>query len=88
MRPCKGKRDRFKRLMERIAGEIAADPLGFDVSMVDLPPSVAGNDLLKRRVEVWVTERLQEERSRLETGAADENPMCQPPKRTFGVVSL
>lgn len=90
MRPCKGKRDRFKRLMDRIAEEIAADPLGHDVLSIKLPPSVAENDLLRRRVEDWVAQRLEEERRRVQPGAqpAPEVPTRQPPKRTFGVVSL
>uniref|UniRef100_A0A7S0FPP2 Uncharacterized protein n=1 Tax=Pyrodinium bahamense TaxID=73915 RepID=A0A7S0FPP2_9DINO len=41
LRPCKGKRERFKRLLGRIARAIDADPSGFDFARVPMPPPVA-----------------------------------------------
>lgn len=42
-RPCKGKRERLRRLLARIESAIEADPAGFEFARVALPPSIAND---------------------------------------------
>jgi len=46
-RPCKGKRIRYKKLVERLKDEISAHPTTFQLENVVLPPSLMKNE--KRR---------------------------------------
>jgi len=37
---CKAKRDRYRKLVERLVQEVRRNPLTFDINSVDLPASV------------------------------------------------
>jgi len=50
LRPCKGKRDRYRKLVTRLTHEVDADPEGIDLRAVDLPPSVASNENIKAKL--------------------------------------
>jgi len=43
-RPCKEKRNRYKKLVKRLEAQILQDPSSFDVETVSLPPSLQRND--------------------------------------------
>jgi len=49
-RPCKGKRDRYKKLVSKLLDEIASDPNHCDIDAMELPNSVKGNDRLHRKL--------------------------------------
>jgi len=48
-RPCKGKRDRYRKLVSRISKQIMADPFSWSAEMIYIPPSVDCNPELKRK---------------------------------------
>jgi len=50
-RPCKGKRNRYKKLVLRLQADIKADPVSFDLNMLSLPPSLQANDEQRRRLQ-------------------------------------
>jgi len=43
MRPCKGKRDRYKKLVQRLQTQIKANPGVFTMDDIVLPPSLHAN---------------------------------------------
>jgi len=42
-RPCKGKRNRYKKLVQRLETQISENPEIFDIDQVVLPPSLQAN---------------------------------------------
>merc|ERR1719277_898297 len=50
LRPCKGKRDRYRKLVSRLTTQIAADPDSFNLETVELPPSIASNEVVKSKL--------------------------------------
>lgn len=64
-RPCKGKRDRYRKLVLRIQQAIDEDPEGFDLEATELPPSIASNKKLKQKLQKRVqayTSNIRSER--------------------------
>jgi hypothetical protein len=51
-RPCKGKRIRFKKFVERVQNQITADPCGFDLENLEWPAVLLDNDLNRIRTKV------------------------------------
>jgi len=49
-RPCKGKRDRYKKLVKRIELQILDHPDSFNLSPVSLPPSLQSNDKQREKL--------------------------------------
>jgi len=49
-RPCKGKRNRYKRLVHRLQAEISEKPEFFTMDEVVLPPSLQANDCQRRKL--------------------------------------
>jgi len=62
-RPCKGQRDRYRKLVERLFQQIRRNPCGvsYDEIQCQLPPSVAGEEWRKNKL----IRRLQKEQARL-----------------------
>jgi len=52
LRPCKGKRDRYRKLVTRLNRLIECDPYNFDIEKVSLPPSIETNPLMKEKLIV------------------------------------
>lgn len=50
LRPCKGKRDRYRKLVSRIADTIKADPFAWSAEAMEVPPSIAANTALKKKL--------------------------------------
>jgi len=55
VRPCKGKRDRYLKLVGRLTNQIDLDPDNFDINAVDLPPSVATDEATKTKLIAALT---------------------------------
>jgi len=49
-RPCKGKRNRYKKLVDRLQRQISENPVVFAMDQVDLPPSLQANDRQRLRL--------------------------------------
>lgn len=49
-KPCKGKRDRYRKLITRLASEIECDPYSFSVEALQLPPSIASNEAARAKL--------------------------------------
>jgi len=49
-RPCKAKRDRYRKLVRRLEIQILASPDLFDVDKIDLPPSLQANDKQRHKL--------------------------------------
>jgi len=49
VRPCKGKRDRYRKHVSRISEQIMADPFSWSAEQMDIPPSIECNPELKRK---------------------------------------
>lgn len=49
VRPCKGKRDRYRKHVTRISEQIMADPFSWSAEKMDIPPSIECNPELKRK---------------------------------------
>lgn len=64
MRPCKGKRDRYRRLVTRLEHEIEIDPDGFDVNKVELPPSIVSNEIAHAKLLAKLQSRLEQEKAK------------------------
>jgi hypothetical protein len=50
LRPCKGKRERYKKLVARINGLIEKDPDNFDLGSLELPQFVASSEAVMAKV--------------------------------------
>jgi hypothetical protein len=55
LRPCKGKRERYKKLIDKIHRLIEEDPENFDLGSVRLPQFVACNAAIKAKIMSNVT---------------------------------
>uniref|UniRef100_A0A7S2I945 Uncharacterized protein n=1 Tax=Alexandrium andersonii TaxID=327968 RepID=A0A7S2I945_9DINO len=53
-RPCKGKRDRYKKLVIRMLSALDVNP-NLDITQMELPPSLADNQALRQQLynKVW-----------------------------------
>lgn len=50
LRPCKGKRARYRKLVAQLQGLIAQDPDNFDIMNVDLPPHILQSEVLQEKL--------------------------------------
>jgi len=50
LRPCKGKRDRYRKLLTRLQQQVEEDPDGFNAENLDLPPSISSNEAGKAKL--------------------------------------
>jgi len=50
LRPCKDKRDRYKKILNNLADQIAENPDNFAPEAVQLPTSIAKNEYVKQRM--------------------------------------
>ena len=63
LKPCKGMRARYRKLVDRLLQQVRRDPGGvaYDEIQAQLPPSVADNEWLKNKL----IGRLRQEQARL-----------------------
>mmetsp|Transcript_123214 Transcript_123214/g.223964 ORF Transcript_123214/g.223964 Transcript_123214/m.223964 type:complete len:285 (-) Transcript_123214:3-857(-) len=59
VRPCKGKRERYRKLVSRLLEEYASNPEAFDIGTVDLPPAVSANAWLVQKLNKRMQTELQ-----------------------------
>merc|ERR1712190_482986 len=64
MRPCKGKRDRYRKFVDRLIHLIDEDPDSFNLRNVELPPSIASNEDARTKLVTEVTAHLEDVRSK------------------------
>lgn len=67
LRPCKGKRDRFRKLANRLMSFIELDP-HFDLETVELPPSIASNTAVRTKLMATVQAHAEQVRTERQTG--------------------
>lgn len=60
IRPCKGKRERYKKLKDHLFSRIENDPTGFDPSTLNLPPSIAEDEILKAKLMTSLADHLEQ----------------------------
>mmetsp|Transcript_46261 Transcript_46261/g.107583 ORF Transcript_46261/g.107583 Transcript_46261/m.107583 type:complete len:247 (-) Transcript_46261:83-823(-) len=65
-RPCKGKRDRYRKFSARVLESIYTDPWHFDVEHLELPLSIRSNPILRRKFDA----RMQTHLDRAKQGYA------------------
>lgn len=61
LRPCKGKRDRYRRLVTRLVDHFRSNPESFDINNIELPPSFLRNATLIRKLGNRIQSQLQQE---------------------------
>lgn len=71
MRPCKGKRDRHLKFLTRLKGMIESDPHSFNMEEVELPPSIATNEVVKAKLLAKVQLHTEQVMAGLEGGLLD-----------------
>jgi len=49
-KPCKGKRDSYKKLVHKISNQIDQDPVNFDLGSLESMPGLPKNEQLKRKL--------------------------------------
>mmetsp|Transcript_3648 Transcript_3648/g.13405 ORF Transcript_3648/g.13405 Transcript_3648/m.13405 type:complete len:611 (+) Transcript_3648:57-1889(+) len=50
LRPCKGKRERYRKLVNKLASRIDEDPEGFNAAELPIPASISDNPMLQARL--------------------------------------
>mmetsp|Transcript_49474 Transcript_49474/g.117739 ORF Transcript_49474/g.117739 Transcript_49474/m.117739 type:complete len:315 (-) Transcript_49474:235-1179(-) len=58
-RPCKGKRDRYRKFSARVMDMIYMDPWSFNIDGLELPVSIRSNPILKRKFEARMMAHLE-----------------------------
>jgi len=72
LRPCKGKRDRYRKLLTRLTSQIEVDPYSFDVDAVQLPPSIAANEVVRSKLLAKVQMHAEQVRAGMLDGLPAE----------------
>mmetsp|Transcript_1406 Transcript_1406/g.3119 ORF Transcript_1406/g.3119 Transcript_1406/m.3119 type:complete len:471 (+) Transcript_1406:102-1514(+) len=74
LRPCKGKRDRYRKFLNRVTQEMQAlaDPDDFDIEGLQLPSSVLKNEVLKRMFMSRVVQHVEGVKAKLKAGLVPE----------------
>jgi len=49
-RPCKGKRERFRKYVDKVKSQVDQDPEGFDCDKLNLPDGLVQNDKGRKKV--------------------------------------
>lgn len=83
LRPCKGKRDRYRQLVARMEQMIECDPDGFDDKQLNLPPSIAGNHVLKAKLMTKMHAHAQLVKARENREGVPPAEACQLPYGNF-----
>jgi len=73
MRPCKGKRERYRKLVGYIEKQIQTGPESFNINDVVLPPSVAQNEAAKAKFMAKVAGFLEQMLADRRAGEDDED---------------
>jgi len=71
LRPCKGKRDRYRKLVGRISQQIEIDPDGFNPEL-HMPPSMESNEVLKAKLLTRMARRAEQVRAERALQAANQ----------------
>jgi len=69
-RPCKGKRDRYRKHVSKISEQIMADPFSWSAETMEVPPSIEGNPDLKRKFMARMAAIAEHARTQVAQAAA------------------
>mmetsp|Transcript_31181 Transcript_31181/g.61222 ORF Transcript_31181/g.61222 Transcript_31181/m.61222 type:complete len:413 (-) Transcript_31181:107-1345(-) len=72
-RPCKGKRDRYRKHVSRISEQIMADPFSWSAETMAIPPSIECNPELKRKFLARMAVIAEHARTRAPRAAASSS---------------
>mmetsp|Transcript_118003 Transcript_118003/g.369037 ORF Transcript_118003/g.369037 Transcript_118003/m.369037 type:complete len:372 (+) Transcript_118003:76-1191(+) len=79
-KPCKAKRESYRRLVNHITQAIEDDPEGFDPGSIEVLPSMMNNDVLKRKLMRRIETHMDSVRTqRATTPALPSGPGSAPP---------
>jgi hypothetical protein len=86
VRPCKGKRDRYRKHVSRISEQIMADPFSWSAETMDIPPSIECNPELKRKFMARMAVIAEQARTRGAHAASSSSAMgtTMPPSISSG----
>lgn len=89
LRPCKGKRDRYRKLVLRLVDEIREDPKAFNFESTDLPPSLASDDKAKEKLRGMLQKCVDEACAHHPEGASyqDECAKANPFHGSLSIVA-
>jgi len=73
VRPCKGKRDRYRKHVSRISEQIMADPFSWSAETMAIPPSIECNPELKRKFLARMAVIAEHARTRAPRAAASSS---------------
>lgn len=59
IRPCKGKRERYRKVVARLTEKYRSDPQSFDISNIQLPPAIGGCAWLVQKLDKRVRSELK-----------------------------
>mmetsp|Transcript_44815 Transcript_44815/g.83711 ORF Transcript_44815/g.83711 Transcript_44815/m.83711 type:complete len:387 (-) Transcript_44815:489-1649(-) len=68
LRPCRGKRERYRKLVLRLRQAIEEDPFGFDLYAMELPPSISGNPTALRKLKAMLQGHINKARFERKAG--------------------
>lgn len=79
LRPCKGKRDRYRKLLNRLTNLIECDPCSFNMDKVELPPSIASNEVVRAKLMAKIQLHAEQVMADREAGVASSLQMQSHP---------
>jgi len=92
LRPSKGKRDRYRKLVQHLTGKIKDQPDTFDMNTVELPPSIASSEAMKSKLFAKLLPFMEQAR---EGGAQASGSSMRPgggdaakPARSKEIISI
>jgi len=83
-RPCKGKRDRYRKLVDRMVSLVDENPNDYNLEDLQIPPSVMANERLLRKFTARSEKRAAEVREHLK----DQDNSSRPELQNSNIVSL
>mmetsp|Transcript_117804 Transcript_117804/g.333975 ORF Transcript_117804/g.333975 Transcript_117804/m.333975 type:complete len:254 (-) Transcript_117804:194-955(-) len=74
LRPSKGKRDRYRKLVHHLTGQIKSQPETFDMNTVELPPSIAANESMRAKLFAKLAPFMEQARKDGNQASASVSP--------------
>merc|ERR1719323_2853015 len=81
LRPCKGKRDRYRKLLSRLTSQIECDPFSFKMDSIELPPSIASNETVKNKLMSKMQALMEQAQANCPPGGPQAPPAPPPAPR-------
>jgi len=80
LRPCKGKRDRYRKLVDRMVSLVDEKPNDYNLEDLQIPPSVMANERLLRKFTARTEKHAADVREHL---VNDQNDPSEPKPKKF-----